>query len=233
VSDELVRPKFPLKELMEAGPNAARVLVRHTVETAGRDIQSRVEKDRSQDDFDVEKYVDRLIKSQLTLARSEGAGAGLIATGVELSSWISGPGAVAALGTTVLADVAVLASIQVRLSLMIAAAYGHSMDDVDTRVGEILSLHSLELTAAKVAGPAAAKAGRRVGKRLLEKYLRGALLQSLKSLFRLVGIKFTRTALVRGLPLINVPANATVADLTTRRTAAKARNYYRTLPSGS
>ena len=55
---------------------------------------------------------------------------------------------------------------------------------------------------------------------------------TLKSIFRLVGIKFSRAALVRGLPLINIPANATVADLTTRRTAAKARDYYRTLPTG-
>lgn len=127
---------------------------------------------------------------------------------------------------------AALAAIQVRLSLMIAAAYGHDIDDIDARVSEILSLHSLEFTAAKSGAPVAAQAGQRVGKRLLEKYLRGALLQSLRSIFRLVGIRFSRAALVRGLPLMNIPANATVADVTTRRTAAKARVYYRTLPLG-
>jgi len=227
------KPKFPAKELITAGPNAAKVLVRHTVETSGQDIQERMRKHRAADDFYVEDYIDRLIKSQLTLARAEGAGAGAVTTAAEMSSVITGPAAVAVIGTTVLADMAALAAIQVRLSLMIAAAYGHDMDDLETRVSEIISLHSLELTAAKAGSPAAAKAGQRVGKRLLEKYLRGPLLQSLKSIFRLVGIKFSRAALVRGLPLINIPANATVADVTTRRTAAKARDYYRTLPVGN
>ena len=226
------KPKFPAKELITAGPDAAKVLVRHTVETSGQGIHERVHRHRAAGDFDVEEYVDRLIKSQLALARAEGAGAGAVMTAAEMSSVITGPAAVAAIGSSVLADMAALAAIQVRLSLMIAAAYGHDMGDIETRVSEIISLHSLEFSAAKAGSPAAARAGQRVGKRLLEKYLRGPLLQSLKSIFRLVGIKFSRAALVRGLPLINIPANATVADLTTRRTAAKARDYYRTLPTG-
>lgn len=226
------KPKFPAKELITAGPDAAKVLVRHTVETSGQDIHERVRRHRAADDFNVEEYIDRLIKSQLALARAEGAGAAAVMTAAEMSSVISGPAAVVAIGTSVLADMATLAAIQVRLSLMIAAAYGHDMGDIETRVSEIISLHSLEFSAARAGAPAAARAGQRVGKRLLEKYLRGPLLQSLKSIFRLVGIKFSRAALVRGLPLINIPANATVADLTTRRTAAKARDYYRMLPAG-
>lgn len=50
-------------------------------------------------------------------------------------------------------------------------------------------------------------------------------------MFQLVGIEFSRAALVRGLPFINVPANATVADISTRWTAAKARKYYRFPPT--
>lgn len=227
------KPNFPAKELITAGPKAARVLVRHTIETSGQEIQGRIRKHRAADGFNVEDYVDRLIKGQLALARAEGSGAGAVTTVAGMSSVMTGPAAVAAIGTTVLADMAALAAIQVRLSLMIAAAYGHDMDDLETRVSEIISLHSLEFTAVKAGSPAAAKAGQRVAKRLLEKYLRGPLLQSLRSIFRLVGIKFSRAALVRGLPLINIPANATVADLTTWCTAAKARDYYRTLPVGN
>lgn len=224
------KAKFPTRELILAGPDAAKVLVRHTVESNRNEIQDRARKHRGSDDFEVESHVDKLIKSQLILARAEGAGAGAITTAAEMSSVLSGPAALATIGATVLADMAALAAIQVRLTLMIAAAYGHDLAEVDTRVSEIISLHSLELGAAKAGAPAVAKAGQRVGKRLLEKYLRGPLLQSLKAVFRLVGIKFSRAALVRGLPLINIPANATVADITTRRTAAKARQYYRELP---
>jgi hypothetical protein len=56
-------------------------------------------------------------------------------------------------------------------------------------------------------------------------------LAAVKSMFRLVGIKFGRAALIRGLPLINIPTGMIVADVTTRRSAAKARKYYRTLPT--
>ena len=137
----------------------------------------------------------------------------------------------AAVGTTIVADLATLAYLQVRLSLMIAAAYGHDMTDVDIRVRQRFCLCTrLRHPQPRREARAAARAGRRVGKRLLERYLRGPLLATLKSMFRLVGIKFSRAALIRGLPLINVPANATVADVTTRRTSSKARNYYRSLP---
>lgn len=230
MSTDVEKPKFPVRELIQAGPNAAKVLVRHTIETTGREIHAQAVAHRARPGFDVEAHVDRLIKSQLRLARAQGAGAGAVVTATELSALVTGPAAVGALGTVVLGDMAILASLQVRLSLMIAAAYGHSMDDIDARLGEILSLHSLEFATSRAAAPAAAQAGQRVGRRLLERYLRGNLLQALKSVFRLVGIKFSRAAMVRGLPYLNIPANATVADLTTRRTAAKARSYYRTLP---
>ena len=175
---DTTRPRFPVKELITAGPNAAAVLVRHTVQTAGLDIQERVRAQRAAGDFNVETYVDQLIKSQLMLARAEGAGAGAVTTAAEFSSLVTGPAAVAVVATTMLTDMAALAVIQVRLSLMIAAAYGHGMEDVDGRVREILALHSLEMQAAKVAGPMAAASAQRVGKRLLMRHLRGPLLQS-------------------------------------------------------
>lgn len=219
--------KLPIQYLIEAGPDAARVLVRHIVETSGRDMGTAARQRRANDSFDVEAHLDRLIKSQLTLARSEGAGAGAVASLAELAAAPAGPTAVvASVAATVLADIAALAWIQIRLSLMIAAAYGHDMSDIETRVSEILSLHGLETTVGKSAAPA----GQRVGKRLLERYLRGNLLQALKAMFRLVGIKFSRAALIRGLPLVNIPVNASIADITTRRTSSKARTYYRTLP---
>lgn len=227
------RPSFPFRELVKAGPDAPRVLVTHVVDSQGSDIAAAMARHRADSDFDAEKHIDRLIASQLKLVRAEGAGAGLVTSLTQMSSLVAGPAAVAVVGATVVADLGALAYYQVQLSLRIAAAYGHDLSDVDQRVREILSLHSLEIASMKGAGPAMGAAGQRVGKRLLHKYLKGQTLQALKAMFRLVGVKFSRAALVRGLPLVNVPANAVLADVTTRRTAAKARNYYRTLPRAS
>lgn len=224
------KPKFPVQELLHAGPNAPKVLIRHIVEADGKPLTERVRKEFSPKDMDVEEYLDRLVKSQLMLARSQGAGAGAITTMAEMSSAVTGPGAVGVAVTTILADLTALAWIQIRLSLMIASAYGHDLEDVEMRAREILMLHGLETATGNAAGPAVGKASGRVGKRLLMKYLKGDALVAVKAMFRLVGIKFSRAAVVRGLPLINIPANAAVADLTTRRSAAKVRKYYRTLP---
>lgn len=223
---------LPVTDLVKAGAGAPQLLVTKAVRSQAGVIAGQAARARAQANFDVEAYVDKLVSSQLRLVRAEGAGAGLAITLAEMSSTVTGPGAVIATGTTLLADVSALAYLQIQLTMRIAAAYGHDLSDIDTRMREILSLHSLEMTVSKGGGgKAAAKGSQRVAQRLLERYLRGPALASLTSMFRFVGIKFSRAALVRGLPIINVPANAAVADVTTRRTAKKARDYYRDLPS--
>jgi len=79
-------------------------------------------------------------------------------------------------------------------------------------------------------GPVVGKGGQQVGKRLLMRYLKGDALKASRSLFRFVGIKFTRAGMIKMLPLVNVPAGAAVADVATRRAASKARKFYGTLP---
>lgn len=228
-------PKFPIGELIKAGTDAPRVLVRHIVETEGPKAASRVYNVSGNRDHysadQVEELVDRLIASQITLARAQGAGAGAVATAAEMGALLAGPAAgVAAAVAVMLADLTALSWIQVRLSLMIAAAYGHDLTDLDARSRELLVLHGLDTAIADGGGPVVAKGARAVALRLLNRYLRGNTLKAITSMFRFVGIKFSRAALVRGLPLINVPANAAVADVTTRRSAAKVRKYYRQLP---
>lgn len=221
------------KELLSAGPEAPRLVVQWVLRRDATAIADQVEKDRLSAGYDPDSYVDSVLRSQLRLARSEGAGAGLATALAELAgAAAAGPaGSIGGAAVTIIADLAWLSRIQIRQSLMIAAAYGHDVTDLDTRVQEILALHSLEATGSKALVGAGQKAGRRVGKRLLERYLRGPALQALKAMFRLVGIKFSRAALVRGLPFVNVPVNAALADVTTRRVGVKARNYYRDHPS--
>lgn len=225
------KPSFPIKDLVTAGPMAPVVLVRHIVETQGPALMANARSHRAADDFAVEEYVDRLIASQRRLARAQGAGGGAVVAAAQIPAALAGPGAaLAASVTMILADLTALAWIQVRLALMIAAAYGHDLDDADERAREVLLLSGPDLVAGEGGGRVAGAGGARIGKRLLERYLRGPALQAVKSMFRLVGIKFSRAALVRGLPLVNIPAGMVVSDITTLRAASKARDYYSTLP---
>ena len=158
--------------------------------------------------------------------------AGVFGPAAEMPALLPG-GQAAAVGGTILAmlaDLTSLAWIQVRLSLMIAAAYGHDLADGESRAKEILALHGLDTAIGTSAAPATGKALSRIARRLILRHLRGPSLQALKAMFRFVGIRFSRAALLRGLPAVNIPAGLLAADVTTRRSAGKARAYYRTLP---
>lgn len=227
-------PSLPVSptELIKAGTEAPTLLVGKIITSQAATIAQDAAKARAHPDFDVEKYVDRLIASQLKLVRAEGAGAGLAVTLAELSTTVTGPAAVVAAGTTMLADLSALAYFQVQLSLRIAAAYGVDVEDTVARKHEILALHALEMGVTKGGGTKVVATGsKKVAKKLLEKYLKGPALVSLTAMFRFVGIRFSRAALIRGLPVLNVPANAAMADVTTRRIAKKSRDFYRTHPS--
>lgn len=174
------------------------VLVRHIVQTQGPALMTSAREHGTADGFNVEDYVDRLISSQRLLARAQEA----VIAAAQIPALLGGPGAaLAATVTIILVDLTALAWIQVRLALMIAAAYGHDLTDTDERAREVLLLSGLDMATGEGAGRVVGAGGARVGKRLLERYLRGPALQAVKSMFRLVGIKFSRAALVRGLPL--------------------------------
>jgi hypothetical protein len=223
---------------VRAGADAPAFLVREVVERRGPKLLAEAEDHRRSADFNVEKYVDRLVKSQLMLVRGQGALAGLAVIASEAlaasetiaSAGAAVPVALSGMALTILADLATLSYFQVELSLKIAAAYGHDLTDIETRSREILHLHGLEMIGGQALAPAVGKGGERVGKRLLMRYLKGEALTAAKALFNFVGIKFTRTWLVKMLPGVNVPVGAAIADVTTRRSAGKARKFYATLP---
>jgi hypothetical protein len=235
MSDE--RPKallkLPVKELVKAGPKAPFVLVRHVVESEGPRLSAEADRHRRSSGFDVEEYVNRLIARQLMLVRGQGALAGLAVAGAEAAAAAEAvvvPLGVTTIAAAILGDLATLSYFQIELSLKIAAAYGNDLGDHETRAREILHLHGLEMIGGDNLGPVIGKGGERVGKRLLMRYLKGDALKAAKSLFRFAGIKFARAGLIKMLPLVNVPAGAAIADITTRRSARKARKFYALLP---
>jgi hypothetical protein len=230
--------RLPVGDLVKAGANAPAVLVHEVVQRRGPKLLAEAESHRCSADFDVEKYVDRLVKSQLMLVRGQGALAGLAVIASEAlaasetvaSVGAAVPVALSGIAVTVIADLATLSYFQIELSLKIAAAYGHDLTDYETRGREILHLHGLEMLGGQTLAPVMGKGSERVGKRLLMRYLKGDALKAAKSLFWFAGIKFNRTWLVKMLPGVNVPVGAAIADVTTRRSANKARKFYATLP---
>jgi uncharacterized protein (DUF697 family) len=157
-------------------------------------------------------------KRHATLARMEGAAAGLPATFAPM----------AGAAVTVLPDLAALAWIQSRMVIHIAAVYGHDTTDRET-AAEMLVLLGIYRTT-EAARVALAEAAKRVSARLINAYVKGATLALLKQLFRYVGIKFTRTGLLRAVPFVSVPISAAVNEASTRSLGNRAIEFYATSP---
>lgn len=129
--------------------------------------------------------------------------------------WTAGAGFVAGLGDflgpvgfgagTVM-DIYYSATLAMQMGQRIYCAYGHDIKSDEVKVRILLSLGGGSAAAGKAAGEVSAK----VAKRLIETYLRGAVLKALKDFLRKLGIIFTRKALVAALPLLGSGVNAWV-----------------------
>jgi len=150
----------------------------------------------------------------ILLSRMEGAAAGL-------------PGAAAPLvgGFAAMApDLGALAWIQSRMVVHIAAVYGHDTTDPNM-AAEILVLLGIYATT-KAANIALAGATQRVATRLVNEYLKDATLVLLKQLFKYVGIRFTRTGILKAVPFVGVPVGALVNGAATSSLGKKAIQYF-------
>lgn len=161
----------------------------------------------------------RMIKSRhALLARTEGA-----AAGVPTSVWpVAGAAGVA------LPDLGALAWIQSRMVVHIAAVYGHDTRDREM-AAELLVLQGIYNTtdAARIA---LTEASKRVATRLVNQYIKGSTLVLLKQLFRYLGIKFTRTGVVKVIPFVAIPLGAAVNEASTRSLGNRAIKFYDTGP---
>lgn len=223
--------KSLVPRLLEAGPRAPLVLAEAAVASQGRSAENYA--NSLDTEVPVEELVRRVISAHRTLARVEGVSAGAVVSFAEMTTLVGTAGTMTlpAAAVTLTGDIIGLAWIQVRMTLIVAALYGHDPAD-PARVKELLTLTGVYgVGPAGAAANAAARGSQRVGKRLLNRYLKGEALKTLKQLFRFVGIKFSRAGLIRGLPLVNMPINAVVNDRATAALGKKASDYYRELPA--
>lgn len=95
-------------------------------------------------------------------------------------------------------DVAVSMKLQVDMVMCIATAYDYDLNNEDAKHMSFLiaGLGALEQTGTNQASKLASKAG----VKMVEKYLRGAVLETLKQVFKTIGINFTKAALKKSLP---------------------------------
>lgn len=102
------------------------------------------------------------------------------------------------------ADLVLLAWVQNRLVLSIAASYGHDMNDHTERAAELLIIQGVH-NSREVARGALVRAATDAVNKLVLHHLRKQSLVLVKQLFKVVGITFTRKALLeKGVPLVSI-----------------------------
>jgi hypothetical protein len=223
-----------VRQVMAAGAGAPRALLEEAIRAMGASANDWGRRVREDPTADVEAVVAAMVTSYVKLARLQGAVLGAAVTGLELSP-VLGPAGELTAGAAALgiaADVTTLGWIQARLVLYLAAVYGHDASKVDSRLGELAVFFGVAELMHR-AGHATAGVATTAGVRLTKRHLRGEVLVAVKALLRMVGVKFTRTRMIELVPLVNVPVLAASNGMTVRRLGAKARNYYRTLPTGA
>lgn len=124
------------------------------------------------------------------------------------------------------ADLVLLAWVQNKLVLSIAAVYGHDMSDHTDRAADLLMIQGVH-NSRDAARRALVDLVQEASTRLIKRYLRKDVLVLVKQMFRVVGIKFTRKAVLeKAVPLVSAPISAGVNEVSTRLLANQAIKFY-------
>ncbi|WP_228141929.1 EcsC family protein [Acinetobacter pittii] len=115
-----------------------------------------------------------------------------------LTSIVPGLGTAASMLAGGTMDVAISMKLQVDMVMCIAAAYDYDLNNEDAKHMSFLiaGLGALEQAGTTHTSKLASKAG----VKMIEKYLKGATLETIKRIFSAIGINFTKSALKKSLP---------------------------------
>lgn len=167
----------------------------------------------------VQKIItDKIISRYSKLAATSGA-------------FTSAPGAIPGIGTAGamigggLADVSVCMKLQIDMTMCLAVAINGNISNEDAKhMSFIIALAgSLE----KLGSKEAVRIGSKAGLRLVNKYLTGATLQTIKALFAKVGVIFTQKAAQKAIPFgIGVAISATANYALSKYVGNAAREFF-------
>lgn len=137
------------------------------------------------------RVADKIIQHYAKLTSLVGGATGL--TGI-----VPGLGSAIAVTGGASTDATVCMKLQVDMCYCLAEAFGY---DISTDDAQHLSLLiAAGCTLEKAGAESGAKLASKAGVKLLHQYLKGAVLQTIKELFKKIGITFTRKALEKALP---------------------------------
>lgn len=161
---------------------------------------------------------DRIITRYSKLAATSGVTTGLIGA-------VPGLGTAAAILVGGGTDIAVSLKLQVDMCMCLADAYGHDLNAADAQhlAFIVAAGGALEQAGTK----AGVELGTRAGVRLVRQYLKGAVLEFLKQLFKKLGLVFTRKALEKAIPFgIGALVGGSANYAMTKYVGEKAREFF-------
>jgi uncharacterized protein (DUF697 family) len=88
--------------------------------------------------------------------------------------------------------------IQVDMCRCLAECYGHDLKTEDVK--HLTMLIAFAGTIEQAAGPTTVKVGSRAGVKMIQQYLKGSALQTLKQMLRTIGVNFTRKSMEKAIP---------------------------------
>lgn len=211
------------KQLLVSGAEAPKVAVNASIRALGKGAYEYYQA-RPTDRADAVK---RIIRAHTLLARGEGLAAATAVTAAETTSIIGSAGTLtlptAVIG--VMADLAGLSWIQVRMVLHIAALHGFDPTD-PARLKEVLFIMGIGAPTVEAGAAAAGAHAEKFLRRLTLKHLKGEPLKAVKAMFKAVNINFTRTGLLKGIGYVNIPVSVAVNGKATKMVGKRADAYY-------
>lgn len=151
-----------------------------------------LKKDASLSEQEVQKIVAKKIVDRYSSYSALSGGV------TSLSSFVPGVGTAVSMTGGALADVTYCMKIQVDMCMCLAETFGWDLGNEDAKHLSFLIAAggSLEKAGSEVAVKVASTAG----VKMLKMYLKGATLETLKAMFKKIGINFTRKSLEKSLP---------------------------------
>lgn len=151
--------------------------------------------------------------------------AGVSGGATALAGVIPGLGTVAAMLGGGLTDAAVCMKLQVDMCMCLAETFDWDVTTEDAR--HLAFLIAAGGTLEKAGVEASTRVASKAGVTMLRQYLKGAALQSVKQLFKRVGITFTRKAMEKAIPFgIGVAIGATANLALTKYVGRSAKRWF-------
>jgi len=140
------------------------------------------------------------------------------------------PGIIPGVGTAVVAgtalgDALLCLKLQVSMCRCLAEAFGYDLQKEDTM--HLAMLLAAGATLEKMGVQATSQLASKAGVAMVRQYLRGAVLQAIKEMFKRLGIVFTRKALERAIPFgVGVVVSGSANHAIARYVGAKATEWF-------